>query len=677
MFEWTSDCERAMETLKKKLVSAPVLAYPSFDRPFVLETDASIAGVGAMLSQPQEDGMLHPVAYASHALTLSEKNYAITELDTLAVVWAITHYHFYLYGHSVTVYTDHTAVKAVLETPNPSGKHARWWTKVYGSGVKDVTITYRPGKLNASADALSCSPQATVTPEGIGEGEIQVAAIKTVTDTKDSDITSLLRSDPQPIQAESFASEQRKDPQVRDIIRYLEEEELPLEQNRARKIAISASLFVLDGAILFYLDPKLDHRKRAVVPSHLQSLIMEENHRAEMGGHFSGKRMYCSLIRHWWWDGMYSDILRYARNCPECAIVSGGGRLKRPPLHPIPVQRPFQIVGVDIMDLPKTNEGNCHVLVFQDFLTKWPLVYPMPDQKSIQIAKDLVEEVIPFFGVPESLLSDRGTNLLSHLMKDLCEFLGIKKLNTTAYHPQCDGMVEKFNRTLKTMFRKHASKFGAQWDRYLPGVLWTYRNTPHEATGEEPSFLLFGVDCRTPTMAALLPSNPVEAVDVADYREEVVLSLSSARELAADSIRKAQVKYKAAYDRKATPMHYQVGDWVLVKFPQEETGKHRKLSRPWHGPYRIVSWRDPDVTVVKVYASQDGQLQVHQSRVAPCPSGFPAGYFWYGSRRHSPGRPPKWVQKLMLDMPLGPQNAECVMDPSADFPNVKTAECHP
>ena len=94
------------------------------------------------------------------------------------------------------------------------------------------------------------------------------------------------------------------------------------------------------------------------------------------------------------------------------------------------------------MDLPKTIDGNCHVLVFQDYLTKWPLVYFIPNQKRIRIAQTLVKEVIPFFGVPQALLSDRGTNLLSHLMRDICDLLGIKKLNTTAYHPQCDGIVE-------------------------------------------------------------------------------------------------------------------------------------------------------------------------------------------------------------------------------------------
>ena len=101
------------------------------------------------------------------------------------------------------------------------------------------------------------------------------------------------------------------------------------------------------------------------------------------------------------------------------------------------------------MDLPLTENGNRHVVVFQDFLSKWPLVFLVPDQKAERLARLLVNEVVPFCGVPEALLSDRGTNLLSHLMQDVCRLLGVKKLNTTAYHLQCDGMVERFNRTLK------------------------------------------------------------------------------------------------------------------------------------------------------------------------------------------------------------------------------------
>ena len=644
-FAWSPDCQAAFDILRGKLSQAPVLSYPSFDQEFVLETDASIEGIGAVLSQLQEDGHFHPIAYASRALSPPERNYAITELETLAVVWAMSHFHLYLYGHSVTVFTDHSAVKAVLETPNPSGMHARWWTRVYGRGVKEVKIRYRPGKTNANADTLSRSSQPPAPEEGIAEAEVQVAAVGSRdSGLRELTITDLVEVEPAVIEPPSFAEEQRKDPRVLEVINLLESGELPVDEQCARKLALQENLYVIVEGVHYHLDPKQSGCKQAVVPQYLCEQVMEESHRGPMAGHFSGHMLFNTLSRQWWWEGMFSDTRRYVKSCPECAIVSGGGRVQRPPLHPIPVSRPFQIIGVDVMDLPKTAQGNKHVLVFQDLFTKWPMVFAIPDQKTDRIVRILVDEIIPFCGVPEALLSDRGTNLLSHMMLETCELLGTKKLNTTAYHPQCDGLVERYNRSLKTALRKHAVRFGVQWDRLLSGVVWAYRNTPHEATQEKPSYLLFGMDCRTPTDAAMLPPSVVQFTYVSTYREELTVSLASARNLAASSIRQAQKKYKKSYDRKVVRRDYRVGDWVLVRFPHEEMGKGRKLSRPWHGPYRVVEANEPDVTV---YRPQDGQIQVHHTRVTPCPPAFPAGYYWYGDKRHGPGRPPKWVDKLL------------------------------
>ena len=112
------------------------------------------------------------------------------------------------------------------------------------------------------------------------------------------------------------------------------------------------------------------------------------------------------------------------------------------------------------------------------------------------------------------------------------------------------------------------------------------------------------------------------------------------------AMQKAQKRYKVQYDRKSTKTKYRLGDWVLVRFPHEETGKQRKLSQPWHGPFRVVSCDNPDITVVKIYFPQDGQIQIHQTRVTPCPDDFPAGYYWYGQKKHSPGRPPQWLETL-------------------------------
>ena len=196
---------------------------------------SSSQDLGATLSQRVGQGTPHPIAYASRSLSKAERNYSITKLETLAVVWAITHFHAYLYGNEVTVYTDHSAVRAVLETPSPSGKHARWWTKVYGSGVQ---IVYRPGKTNKNADALSRSPQAGYTlPECIGESEVQVAQVN-------SDIEDLLIAEYNPITGtDSFATEQRKDPQIVEVIEFLTTGKLPSDRDSAKKIVSQEPLF--------------------------------------------------------------------------------------------------------------------------------------------------------------------------------------------------------------------------------------------------------------------------------------------------------------------------------------------------------------------------------------------------------------------------------------------------
>ena len=160
----------------------------------------------------------------------------------------------------------------------------------------------------------------------------------------------------------------------------------------------------------------------------------------------------------------------------------------------------------------------------------------------------------------------------------MCWLLGIQKLNTIAYHPQCDGMVKWFNHTLKSMLRKHATTLAHQWDRNLQSVLWAYRNTSHESIHEIPSFLLFGMDCHLSTETALLPLQELNVTNVSDYREHLMLSCHQPSEM----LRKAQKRYKIGYDNCCHEVCLDVGDWILIKFPQGRTG-----SCPNHGMNHI------------------------------------------------------------------------------------------
>ena len=300
-FHWTESREAAMTTLKEKLTTAPVLAFPSFDRPFTVETDASISGVGAVLIQYQEDQKLHPVAYASRSLSAAERNYSITELETLAVVWALSRFHPYLYGQSVTVVTDHAAVRAILETPSPSGKHARWWTRVYGSGLKDIKIVYRAGRLNCAADALSRSPCEEDSTEGVAEQELQVASVQSQpTQSELEDVSGLLESPPLTLPTGDFSVEQRKDPSLKTIIDFHEQGTLPEEEQVAWRVILQKPVFTLEAGILYYLDPRQGHQRRAVVPQQCREQLLLEHHSSLVGGHFAVKKIYGALMRHWW-----------------------------------------------------------------------------------------------------------------------------------------------------------------------------------------------------------------------------------------------------------------------------------------------------------------------------------------------------------------------------------------
>ena len=191
-----------------------------------------------------------------------------------------------------------------------------------------------------------------------------------------------------------------------------------------------------------------------VVPQDLRTELLTEAHSGKFSGHFAERRVYDLLRRRYWWKGMHADVKRHCRSCLTCATRKGTGRAFKPPLQPIPVGGPFHRVGVDVLQLPLTESGNQYVVIFLDYLTKWVEAFAVPDQSATTIAKLLVEEIFCRHGAPEHLLSDRGANFLSSLIQDVCKYLNIKKVNTSGYHPQTDGLVERFNSTLINMLSK-------------------------------------------------------------------------------------------------------------------------------------------------------------------------------------------------------------------------------
>ena len=585
----------------------------------MIETDASTVGLGAVLAQKQPDGTVHPIAYASRSLRPAERNYGISELETLGLVWAVKHFRPYILGYPCTVYTDRAACLSLLSSHNPSTKLARWALTIQ---EMNLTIKHRSGKKNANADALSRNPTDKET------------TVLSVTTEHLKDLCENTLPPEAQRQFDDIKQEQRSDPDLLPMIEYLESGKLPAEEQTSRKIVTESPKFELIDGVLYFEYPSSPHHWCIVVPNHLRQMLLEEAHPGQFAGHFAEKKIYDRLRRYYWWKGIRSDVRRHCRGCLTCATRKGGRKPTRPPLHPIPVGGPFHRLGVDVLQLPLTRNGNRYVVVFADYLTKWIEAFPVPDQTAETIAKLLVEKIVCVHGVPEQLLSDRGANFLSDLVLEVCSLFGIEKLNTSGYHPQTDGLVEKFNSTLISMISKSSTR-SDDWDERLPFLLFAYRVSAQKSTKESPFYLLFGRNPRLPTESTLTQPRSVYTIDLDDYKTALVSNLGSAWEAAKASIQSAQNKQKLYYDQKSKQTSFSVGDRILVYMPNEVKGKDWKLKRPFHGRYCIISLTDCNAEV-QLLDGKEESIFVSLDRVRPCPSELSNDVCWTGhNKKHS------------------------------------------
>ena len=425
-YQWNSSCQDTFEQLKQKLIQAPVLAFSDFSKHFILETDASGVGLGAVLSQEQEDGKPRPLCDASRTLQTHERNYGVSEQEALAVVWAVKHFRVYLYGHKCRVYTDHEALVSLMNNPHPSGKLAHWGLALQ---ELDLTIHYRPGKLNQPADGLSRCPKR------------EVGCLQTKEDTPQSQLISAKDKDESPVpmteiqlvsakdrEEMSLSARQALDPDLAIVIKllkYLQSGILPPDDKKARELILGKTRYVIIEDVLYHLSA--DKSLQIVLPKEERMAVFREVHQGRFSGHLRDAKIHSQLGKAYWWPNMHKDIISWCRTCEVCASRQVEKPIK-PYLTPIPMSGAFDQVGVDIIKFPRSSTGMTYAVVFVDYLTKWPEVFATSDQTSPTIARLLVEEVIARHGVPSELLSDGGTSFLSKLLEDVYKSMGITKL---------------------------------------------------------------------------------------------------------------------------------------------------------------------------------------------------------------------------------------------------------
>ena len=482
-WEWEDSQQDAFDSLKKSLSSPPVLGYAQFDLPFILYTDASSEGLGAVLAQQQGDEE-RVLAYASRGLSAAEKNYATNKLEFLALKWAVTEkFSDYLYGakHQTIVFTDNNPLTYVLSSAKLDATGHRWLASL---SVYDLLIKYRPGKSNSNADALSRLPGYS-TDKYIDSEQINAISrtannipyveclcLSACIDISDDNEDLVSR-------VKDLRKSQTDDETISAILRMLRQQIKP----KLSKFRPSSEIYKLvknldhlkvkRGILYRVTSVDGDEKWQVVLPKALREQVMEALH--DRAGHQSRDRTLSLVRDRCWWPGMWSDVERKIKQCDRCIRRKSNTNVQAPLVN-ITTSTPLELVCIDFLTLERSKGGFENVLVMTDHFTRYALAVPTKDQSAKTTAEAIYNNLIVHYGVPGKIHSDQGANFDGKLINQLCRVMGIKKSRTTIYHPAGNGMCERFNRTLMNMLGTLDPEQKKDWKSHISTMVYAQCN---------------------------------------------------------------------------------------------------------------------------------------------------------------------------------------------------------
>ncbi|CAH9101779.1 unnamed protein product [Cuscuta epithymum] len=564
-FEWTDRCEKSFQELKNRLTSAPVLALPEGKEGFVIYTDASKMGLGAVLMQNER-----VIAYASRQLKEYEANYPTHDLELAAVIHALKIWRHYLYGVQCKIFTDHKSLKYIFTQKDLNMRQRRWLELVKDY---DCEILYHPGKANKVADALSRKSSATLMVMMVMDPKLR----KEIEDFELEIVNGRLAvMTMTPSIFEDIAIKQELDPELVKLKEYVKEGKCPE--------------FRLDESGRLLL------QNRLCIPDveGLRKQIMKEAHDTPFTMHPGSTKMYHDLKKNFWWSGMKKDVAKFVQSCLTCQQVKAEHQRPGGELQPIQIPEwKWDEISMDfIMGLPKTTGGYDAIWVIVDRLTKSAHFIPISASISLEkLAKLYIQEIVRLHGVPKSIISDRDSRFTSHFWKCVQQSLGTKLKFSTAFHPQTDGQTERTNQILEDMLRACALDFQGGWVKYLSLAEFAYNNSYQATIGMAPYEALYGRRCRSPISWYETGEKKILEEEL-QGRTELIDETSEAIKSIRQRIESAQCRQKSYADVRRRPLEFEVGDFVFVKIASMKGvmrfGRKGKLSPRFTGPYEIT-----------------------------------------------------------------------------------------
>ena len=249
---------------------------------------------------------------------------------------------------------------------------------------------------------------------------------------------------------------------------------------------------------------------------------------------------------------------------------------------------PMQLVAIDILGpLPESAAGNKYILVTGDYFTRWMEAYPIPNLEATTVATKLVNELFCRFSIPEHLHSDQGRQFESAIIAEVCKLLKIEKTRTTPYHPQSDGVVERFNRTLIQMLSTCTNEHPVDWEEHLPKVCMAYNTSKQATTGYSPFSLMFGREARLPI--DVMYGSDYPETSLPHYVQKLRKVLTEAFERVRDQVGTQQERQQEFYNKRVHGKPHDPGVLVWLFNPAVPRGRAKKFHRPWTGPYWILA----------------------------------------------------------------------------------------
>ena len=595
------EAHKAFDHLKAACLQAPILSFPDFNKPFLLETDASGRGLGAVLSQKQADGWYHPIASASHVINETEQRYHSNKQEFLALKSTVTEqFHEYLspYGknrNKFVVHTDNNPLTYIFSSANLDATGQQW---VAHLASYNFSLEYQKGKDNTVANFLSRMNERlpdeevqeyfnqiphpgvkavlnnTITP--IEEHAEQ--GVRLTPDHQEGSQEVMVEARPARLATTNvidWKQEQKEDPVLYQVAKHLR---APCDTFRAalhKVLDKKATATYIKAKEQLLIKSSLLYRKtqqgqanemvfQFVVPQRHRGAALDGCHRevAHQGQH----RSTALMQERFWWPGITRDLRNCIKKCSHCRKYEAA-----PPVMPMkPLACSGELLHVDLTSIEETvplkeDPVICNVLVLQDHFSKYVVAYVVKDQTACTAAETLRIGYFGLFSAPVYLVSDQGKAFTGHVITHLCELYGVQKLRTSPYHAQTNGQVERMNQMIIGMIGKLEEDRKACWSKHLPELLMAYNATCSAVTGYSPYYLLFGrrpripVDYLFPTLRDS-PHQTKGEVSVVAMQKRLKEAFAVARHLTSEEVAR-QCHY---YDRKAGAVALQPGDVVMV-----------------------------------------------------------------------------------------------------------------